>query len=117
MDSRKYSFFPYAPHFCPDSRCRPAFDAPDGTKPSFAPPKDLTLGSLQIDGVTIKNIVGGHRDLAAAWEITIALHGNCICTVAEFVDADDTCATMRENGVDYAHGFGFHTPGPIAQAS
>ena len=117
MDSPKYSVIPHAPHSCPDSRYRPAFDAPDATKRSFASPKGLTPDSMQIDFVTIKIILGGHRDLAATREITIAVHGNCISTVAEFVDADNRCATMRENEVDYEHSFGLHTPGPIAQAS
>jgi EAL domain-containing protein (putative c-di-GMP-specific phosphodiesterase class I) len=38
-------------------------------------------------------------------------------TIAEFVGSDDTVATLRNPGVDYARGFGIGKPGPIAQVS
>ncbi len=97
--------------------CRFTLDAFGSTKVSFAPLKDLTLDFLKIDGVIIQNILTDPGNLAKIRAIATASRKIGIRTIAEWVESDDTVATLRKLGVDYAQGFGIGKLGPIAQVS
>ncbi len=84
---------------------------------SFAPLKSLTFDFLKIGGVIIQNILTDPANLAKIRAIASASRKMGMHTIAEFVESNDTLAKLREIGVDYAQGFGFGRPGPIAQVS
>ena len=95
--------------------CRFALDCFGGTKAPFASFANLTLDFLKIDGAIIQSILTDPDSLAKIRTIATAARKIGMRTIAEFVESDDTVATLRKLGVDYAQGFGIGRPGPIAQ--
>ncbi|USX26976.1 EAL domain-containing protein [Oxalobacteraceae bacterium OTU3CINTB1] len=85
--------------------CRFALDDFGSGLSSFAYLKALPVDFLKIDGVFIRDIANNSINRAMVKAINEVGHVMGICTVAEYVEDDDTLAVVRELGVDYAQGY------------
>ena len=85
--------------------CRFALDDFGSGLSSFAYLKALPVDYLKIDGVFIRGIANNPINRAMVKAINEVGHVMGICTVAEYVEDDNTLAVVRELGVDYAQGY------------
>ena len=97
--------------------CRFTVDAFGSVKVSFTHLKGLAVDFLKIDGVIIQNILRDPSALAKTRAISTVCSKVGLRTIAEFVETDETLATLRSVGVDYVQGFGIARPGPISKSS
>ncbi len=97
--------------------CRFTVDAFGSVKVSFSHLKGLAVDFLKIDGVIIQNILRDPAALAQTRAINTVCGKVRLRTIAEFVETDETLATLREVGVDYVQGFGVARPEPIDKLS
>jgi EAL domain-containing protein (putative c-di-GMP-specific phosphodiesterase class I) len=97
--------------------CRFTADAFGSVKVSFTHLKGLALDFIKIDGVIIQNMLSDPAALAKTRAISTVCEKVGLRTIAEFVENDETLATLRSIGVDYAQGFGIARPGPIDRLS
>jgi diguanylate cyclase (GGDEF)-like protein/PAS domain S-box-containing protein len=85
--------------------CRFSLDDFGSGLSSFAYLKALPVDFLKIDGVFIRDIATNDVNRAMVKAINEVGHVMGICTVAEYVEDDNTLAVVRELGVDYAQGY------------
>jgi diguanylate cyclase (GGDEF)-like protein/PAS domain S-box-containing protein len=77
---------------------------------SFGYLKNLRVNYLKIDGLFVKDIVKDKIDHAMVKSINEIGHIMGMKTIAEFVESDKIKSLLKEMGVDYAQGYGIHTP-------
>lgn len=80
---------------------------------SFGYLKNLPVDFLKIDGMFVKDIVKDPIDRAMVKSINEIGHVMSMQTIAEFVENDEIKGMLREMNVDYAQGYGIHTPQPL----
>lgn len=97
--------------------CRFTVDAFGSVKVSFTHLKGLAVDFLKIDGVIIQNILRDPSALAKTRAISTVCSKVGLRSIAEFVETEETLATLRTLGVDYVQGFGVATPQPIGKTS
>ena len=93
--------------------CRFTVDAFGSVKASFTHLKGLAVDFLKIDGVIIQNILRDPATLAKTRAISTVCRKIGLCSIAEFVETDETLDKLREVGVDYVQGFGIARPEPV----
>lgn len=76
--------------------------------------KDLPIVFLRIDGGIIFRVLREESAMATLKTINRIAHTVGINTIADLVESDQMIATLREIGVDYAHGIGIGLPAPLA---
>ena len=84
---------------------------------SFGYLKSLPVDILKIDGQFVKGLINDPLSDAAVRCFVDVAKVIGLRTVAEFVDAAEVLARLREIGVDYAQGFLLHVPEPIENLS
>ena len=77
---------------------------------SFAYLKNLPVDYLKIDGSFVKEITNNNLDKELVSVVNSIGHLLGMKTVAEFVENDDIFNTLKSLDVDYAQGYGIHTP-------
>ena len=97
--------------------CRFTLDAFGSVKVSFFHLNDLPVDFIKIDGVIIESMLQGALGPATVKAINLVCREVGIRTIAEFVEAKETLAKLREIGVDYVQGFGIARPQPINKLS
>jgi EAL domain-containing protein (putative c-di-GMP-specific phosphodiesterase class I)/PAS domain-containing protein len=97
--------------------CRFSVDAFGSVKASFTHLKGLAVDFLKIDGVIIQNILRDPATLLKTRAIQTVCAKVGLRTIAEFVEADEILAKLRELGVDYVQGFGIARPEPLDRMS
>ena len=95
--------------------CRFTLDAFGSVKVSFAHLNGLPVDFIKIDGVIIESMLQGPLGPATVKAINLVCKEVGIRTIAEFVEAKETLAKLREIGVDYVQGFGIARPEPISK--
>lgn len=75
--------------------------------------KDLPIVFLRIDGGIIYRVQRDESALATLKSINRVAHTVGINTIADLVESEEMIATLREVGVDYAHGVGIGIPVPL----
>jgi EAL domain-containing protein (putative c-di-GMP-specific phosphodiesterase class I)/PAS domain-containing protein len=93
--------------------CRFTVDAFGSVKASFTHLKGLAVDFLKIDGVIIQNILRDPATLAKTRAISTVCRKIGLCSIAEFVETNETLDKLREVRVDYVQGFGIARPQPI----
>jgi diguanylate cyclase (GGDEF)-like protein/PAS domain S-box-containing protein len=83
---------------------------------SFGYLKQLQVDYLKIDGQFIRELTRDVLDQAAVRCFHDVARVLGIQTVAEFVEDEATVAVLREIGIDYAQGYLYHRPEPMALA-
>ncbi len=83
---------------------------------SFGYLKQLQVDYLKIDGQFIRELTRDVLDQAAVRCFHDVARVLGIQTVAEFVEDEATVAVLREIGIDYAQGYFYHRPEPMALA-
>ena len=81
---------------------------------SFTYLKNLPVDYLKIDGHFIKQITADRIDQAMVKAITQVGSAMGIRTVAEHVESKEVLDTLRAIGVEYAQGYYFAEPAPVA---
>jgi len=84
---------------------------------SFAYLKNLSVDSLKIDGMFVKDILDDAIDEAMVKSINDIGHVMGMKTIAEFVENDAIKQRLQEMGVDYVQGYGIGKPVPIETIS
>jgi EAL domain-containing protein (putative c-di-GMP-specific phosphodiesterase class I) len=84
---------------------------------SYSLLKFLKVDYLKIDGDIILGLQRNPVDLIKLKAITRVARATNRRTIAEFVENDETLATLREFGVDFAQGFGISRPVPLSTLS
>ncbi len=82
---------------------------------SFAYLKTLGVDFLKIDGEFVRNMVEDKVDAAMVDAINRIGHVMGIRTIAEFVESADIRAQLDLLGVDFAQGYGIHSPIPLQE--
>lgn len=82
---------------------------------SFSYLRHLKVDWLKIDGSYISNIEHNVTDRSLVESINNISHTLGKLTVAEFVESESTMKALKNMGVDYAQGFGFHRPVPLRE--
>lgn len=80
---------------------------------SFAYLKRLPVDFLKIDGRFVKDMLTDTMDFAMVESINQLGHVVGVQTIAEFAETDEITEGLRQLGVDYAQGYGIHTPEPL----
>ena len=93
--------------------CRFALDDFGSGLSSFAYLKNLSVDYLKIDGMFVRDILGDPIDHAMVKSINEIGHVMGMQTIAEFVENDEIKGMLRENGVNYAQGYGISRPLPF----
>jgi EAL domain-containing protein (putative c-di-GMP-specific phosphodiesterase class I) len=93
--------------------CRFALDDFGSGMSSFAYLKNLPVDYIKIDGAFVRDMATDPMDRAVIESIHRIAHVMGIETIAEHVENGETRARLLEIGVDYAQGFGIHTPEPL----
>lgn len=76
--------------------------------------KDLPIVFLRIDSGIIYRVLRDESALATLKSINRVAHTVGINTIADLVESEEMIATLREVGVDYAHGVGIGIPVPLS---
>lgn len=82
---------------------------------SFYYLKTLPFDYFKIDGDFIRGIAANPVDQLVVRAIVGIARGMGKKTIAEFVTDDETARLLEQNGVDYAQGFHFGRPRPVAE--
>jgi len=82
---------------------------------SFAYLKNLPVEFLKIDGVFVKDIVNDSLDKAMIKSINEIGHIMGKETIAEFVENQAVVDALHDIGVDYAQGYYYSVPAPLAE--
>ena len=80
---------------------------------SFAYLKNLDVDYLKIDGEFVIDMLENEIDASMVEAINHLGHVMGIKTIAEYVESDAILQKLKTFGVDYAQGFGIHTPQPL----
>ncbi len=80
---------------------------------SFGYLKNLPVDYLKIDGMFVKDILENPIDYAMVKSINEIGQVMGMKTIAEFVENDETKATLKTIGVNYAQGYGIGKPEPL----
>ena len=81
---------------------------------SFAYLKNLSVDSIKIDGVFVKDICNDPVSRALVKAINDMGHAMGKTTIAEAVESPDILEELRRIGVDYAQGYGITAPRPLS---
>lgn len=95
--------------------CQFALDDFGAGVSSFNYLRNLQVGILKIDGSYIRSIESSPTDATLVECINSIAHALGKRTVAEFVETESLMEKVRELGLDYAQGFVFHRPAPLAE--
>jgi diguanylate cyclase (GGDEF)-like protein len=76
--------------------------------------KALNVNRVKIDGSFVRDILSDRNSQATVRAIVELARGMGIETVAEYVESDEIAAEIRRLGVDYAQGYAFAKPEPLA---
>jgi diguanylate cyclase (GGDEF)-like protein/PAS domain S-box-containing protein len=93
--------------------CRFALDDFGAGFSSFYYLKYLPLDYLKIDGDFIRSLTSSVTDQLVVKSMVDIARGMGMKTIAEFVEAPETVAMLREKGVDYSQGFYHGAPRPV----
>lgn len=96
--------------------CRIALDDFGSGLSSFAYLKSLPIDAIKIDGYFVKDMVDDPIDKVFVESIHQMGQVMGLTTIAEFVEDNDILDILVEMGVDYAQGYGVHTPCPFDEA-
>jgi EAL domain-containing protein (putative c-di-GMP-specific phosphodiesterase class I) len=94
--------------------CRTTLSGFGQSAESFSLLKHIAVDFLKIDGDIILDL---HRNPVALTKLKAIMRvaqATNRRTIAEFVESEETLATLREFGVDYAQGFGIGLPRPLS---
>ena len=94
--------------------CRFALDDFGAGFSSFYYLKYLPLDYLKIDGDFIRSLTSSVTDQLVVKSMVDIARGMGMKTIAEFVEAEETVAMLREKGVDYSQGYYHGAPRPVA---
>jgi EAL domain-containing protein (putative c-di-GMP-specific phosphodiesterase class I) len=75
--------------------------------------KSLPLDYLKIDGDFIRSLTSSVTDQLVVKSMVDIARGMGMKTIAEFVEAEETVAMLREKGVDYSQGYYHGAPRPV----
>ena len=81
---------------------------------SFAYLKNLSVDSIKIDGVFVKDICNDTVSRALVNAINDMAHAMGKTTIAEAVESQEIFEELRHIGVDYAQGYGIGAPRPLS---
>src|SRR3954454_131888 len=95
--------------------CRFALDDFGAGFSSFYYLKYLPLNYLKIDGDFIKSLTSSVTDQLVVQSMVDIARGMGMKTIAEFVEAPETAAMLRDKGVDYSQGYYHGRPRPVAE--
>ncbi|PSW06527.1 EAL domain-containing protein [Photobacterium lipolyticum] len=93
--------------------CQFALDDFGSGLSSFAYLKNLSVSTLKIDGLFVKDILNNQIDGAMVKSINEIGHIMGMKTIAEFVENDAIKDQLTTIGVDFAQGYGIGKPEPI----
>ncbi len=93
--------------------CRFALDDFGAGFSSFYYLKYLPLDYLKIDGDFIRSLTSSLTDQLVVKSMVDIARGMGMKTIAEFVEAAETVAMLREKGVDYSQGYFHGAPRPV----
>jgi diguanylate cyclase (GGDEF)-like protein len=93
--------------------CRFALDDFGAGFSSFYYLKYLPLDYLKIDGDFIRSLTSSVTDQLVVKSMVDIARGMGMKTIAEFVEAPETVAMLREKGVDYSQGYFHGAPRPV----
>jgi diguanylate cyclase (GGDEF)-like protein/PAS domain S-box-containing protein len=96
--------------------CRFALDDFGSGLSSFSYLKNLPVDFLKIDGSFVKDMNTDPMNRAIVEAINQVGHTLSIRTIAEFVENQDIVNLLRDIGVDFAQGYHFCKPEPLAGA-
>jgi diguanylate cyclase (GGDEF)-like protein len=82
---------------------------------SFNYLRTLDVDFFKIDGSFVRDLESSPLSMAVIRSITDIAHVLDKRTIAEHTENDAIFAALRELGVDYAQGYGIHSPEPIEQ--
>ena len=94
--------------------CRFALDDFGAGFSSFYYLKHLPLDYLKIDGDFIRSLTSSDTDQLVVRSMVDIARGMGMKTIAEFVEAPETVAMLRDKGVDYSQGYFHGAPRPVA---
>ena len=77
--------------------------------------KTLAIQRVKIDGSFVRDIVSNARSQAVVAGIVELARGLAVSTVAEYVESEAIADAVRKLGVDYAQGYAFGKPEPLAE--
>ncbi len=80
---------------------------------SFGYLKAMEVDYIKIDGSFVKDIISDPVSRAMVESIHHIGRTIGLKTIAEFVETDDILDALKDVGIDYAQGFGVHTPEPL----
>ena len=95
--------------------CRFALDDFGAGFSSFYYLKYLPLDYLKIDGDFIRSLTSSVTDQLVVKSMVDIARGMGMKTIAEFVEAPETVAMLREKGVDYSQGYYHGEPRPVTE--
>ena len=93
--------------------CRFALDDFGSGHASFSYLKLLSVDTVKIDGLFIRELLTNPTDEAMVRSISEIAKLLGMCTVAEYAENDAIVARLRDIGIDYAQGYGVERPRPL----
>lgn len=97
-----------------DVGCRIALDNCRAGLTTFGPLHKWPVSCVKIDGSLIRNVATSARSESVVRAVTQLASSMGIETVAERVESPDLCDKLKDIGIDYAQGFHFGQPQPLA---
>jgi EAL domain-containing protein (putative c-di-GMP-specific phosphodiesterase class I) len=98
-----------------DVGCRIALDNCRAGLTTFGPLHKWPVSCVKIDGSLIRNMASSSRSESVVRAVTQLASNMGIETVAERVEDASLCGKLADIGMDYAQGFHFGQPAPLAQ--